>query len=202
MKRRVSASNKNRWADHYTQKAKKEDYPARSIYKLQEIQQKTQLIRRGNRVLDLGCSPGSWLIYAARLIGESGQAVGIDLRPITTKLPRNASAHVGDLMNLSEELHNILGDGYDVVLSDMAPDTTGNKALDAIRSAGLAEAALSIACERLVRGGMFVCKIFQGSDFGPFVEKVRVEFDNVKIFKPKSSRKASKEIFVIGLRKT
>ncbi|AOY58563.1 MULTISPECIES: RlmE family RNA methyltransferase [Desulfococcus] len=202
MKRRVSTSDKNRWADHYTQKARKENYPARSVYKLQEIQQKTRLIRKGNRVLDLGCAPGSWLIYAARLIGESGQAVGIDLKPVTTKLPSNASAHIGDLMNLSETLHDMPGAPFDVVLSDMAPDTTGNKTLDAIRSAGLAESALSIACKHLVKGGMFACKIFQGSDFDPFVENVRREFDTVRIFKPKSSRKASKEIFVIGLGKT
>lgn len=201
MKRRVSKSDKNRWADHYTRKAQKEDYPARSVYKLQEIQQKTQLIRKGDRVLDLGCSPGSWLIYAAKLIGESGRAVGVDLKPVTAKLPPNASVHTGDLLNMTDELRETLGDGYNVVLSDMAPDTTGNKTLDAIRSAGLAETALHVACEHLVKGGMFACKIFQGSDFDPFVKMVNAEFDKTKIFKPKSSRKASKEIFVIGLGK-
>ena len=201
MKRRVSKSNKNRWADHYTRKAQKENYPARSVYKLQEIQQKTQLIRKGDRVLDLGCAPGSWLIYAAKLIGENGRAVGIDLKPVTAKLPPNASAHTGDLLNITDELRETLGERYHVVLSDMAPDTSGNKTLDAIRSAGLAETALYVACERLVKGGVFACKIFQGSDFDPFVKRVNAEFDKTKLFKPKSSRKASKEIFVIGIGK-
>lgn len=201
MKRRISKSDKNRWADHYTRKAQKEDYPARSVYKLQEIQQKTQLIRKGDRVLDLGCSPGSWLIYAAKLIGETGKAVGVDLKPVTAKLPSNASAYTGDLMNMTDALRETIGDRFNVVLSDMAPDTTGNKALDAIRSAGLAETALHVACTLLVKGGMFACKIFQGSDFDPFVKMVNTEFDKTKIFKPKSSRKASKEIFVIGLGK-
>lgn len=201
MKLRVSKTDKNRWADHYTRKARKEDYPARSVYKLQEIQQKTQLIRKGDRVLDLGCSPGSWLIHAAKLVGESGRAVGVDLKPVTAKLPPNASAHIGDLLSMTDGLRETLGDRYDVVLSDMAPDTTGNKNVDAIRSAGLAETAFHVACERLVKGGMFVCKIFQGSDFDPFVKMVNAEFDKTKIFKPKSSRKASKEIFVIGLGK-
>ncbi|WP_373499869.1 RlmE family RNA methyltransferase [Desulfococcus sp.] len=201
MKQRVSKSDQNRWADHYTRKAQKEDYPARSVYKLQEIQQKTGLLQRGDRVLDLGCSPGSWLLYAAQVIGESGRAVGVDLKPVTVKLPPNALACIGDLTNLDGGLREAMGGGYNAVLSDMAPDTTGSKNVDAVRSAGLAEAALYIACERLVKGGVFACKIFQGSDFDSFVNRVRIEFDKVKIFKPKSSRKASKEIYVIGLGK-
>ncbi len=201
MKRRVLKSDDNRWADHYTRKAQKENYPARSIYKLEEIQQKTGLIQKGDRVLDLGCAPGSWLMYAAKIIGDSGRAVGVDLKPVTVKLPQQASAHTGDLLNMTDDLRAVLGGRYNVVLSDMAPDTTGNKNLDAIRSAGLAETALHIACARLVKGGMFACKIFQGSDFEPFVKMVHAEFEKTKIFKPKSSRKASKEIFVIGIGK-
>jgi 23S rRNA (uridine2552-2'-O)-methyltransferase len=199
MKRRVSKSDKNRWADHYTRKARKEDYPARSVYKLQEIQKKTGLIRKGNRVLDLGCAPGSWLVYAAKLVGPEGRVVGVDLKPVTIALPPNAAAHVGDLLNPTDAIASAMEGRFNVVLSDMAPATTGNKALDAIRSAGLAESALHIACERLAAGGMFACKIFQGSDFEPFVAAVRAEFEKVKIFKPQSSRKASKEIFVIGM---
>ena len=201
MKQRGSKSDPNRWADHYTRKAQKEDYPARSVYKLQEIQEKTRLLRKGDRVLDLGCSPGSWLLYAAKIVGEGGRVAGVDLKPITTALPPNAKAYIGDLTNLDDELSEVLGTGYNAVLSDMAPDTTGNKNVDAIRSAGLAETALHIACQRLVKGGGFACKIFQGSDFEAFVNQVRAEFVKVKIFKPKSCRKASKEIYVIGFGK-
>ena len=198
MKQRGSKSDPNRWADHYTRKARKEDYPARSVYKLQEIQEKTQLLRKGDRVLDLGCSPGSWLLYAAKVVGEGGRVAGVDLKPVTTALPPNARAYIGDLTNLDDALGEVLGTGYNAVLSDMAPDTTGNKNVDAVRSAGLAETALHIACRCLVRGGGFACKIFQGPDFEAFVNQVRAEFEKVRIFKPKSCRKASKEIYVIG----
>ena len=85
MKRKTGKPNP--WQDHYTRRAQKEHYPARSVYKLEEIQQKHRLIKRGSRVLDLGCSPGSWLLYAAGLTGEKGQVVGIDLKPVTVRVP-------------------------------------------------------------------------------------------------------------------
>jgi 23S rRNA (uridine2552-2'-O)-methyltransferase len=92
-----------------------------------------------------------------------------------------------------------LGNDFNVVLSDMAPATTGHKAVDAARSAGLCEAALAIAQSVLLPGGSFVCKIFQGPDFNQFLDSVRTGFKSQKIFKPRSSRKASKEIYIIGL---
>jgi 23S rRNA (uridine2552-2'-O)-methyltransferase len=190
------SGKRNTWQDHYTRQAKKARYPARSVFKLEEIQQKHRLINKGDKILDLGCSPGSWLLYAAKLTGDRGRVVGIDLKPVTIQSASNIEIINGDVFELDT---GSLGSDFNVVMSDMAPATTGHKAVDAARSAGLSEAALEIARNVLLPGGVFVCKIFQGPDFNQFVDSVRASFDKQKIFKPKSSRKASKEIFVIGL---
>jgi 23S rRNA (uridine2552-2'-O)-methyltransferase len=196
-KMKPPASKKNRsWQDHYTRRAKKEQYPARSVYKLQEIQQKHFLIKKGHKILDLGCSPGSWLLYAARLTGEDGLVVGVDLEPVKIQLPPQVQIITADVFSLEVAS---LGKDFNVVLSDMAPATTGHKAVDAARSFNLCEAALSIAQKVLVPGGHFICKIFQGQDFKQFQETVKAAFSELKIFKPQSSRKASKEIYLIGL---
>ncbi len=192
---------RNPWEDHYARKARKEKYPARSVYKLQEIQDKHRLIQKGNRVLDLGCYPGSWLVYAAQLTGPDGRVIGIDLKTVTEKLPSHARMYTGDILALDAMLTESIGDGFDVVLSDMAPATTGNKNVDAVRSYNLCGAALEVAETRLLPGGSFVCKIFQGPDFNTFINRVKASFKNCKIVKPQSSRKASKEIFIIGLHK-
>lgn len=188
----------NTWADHYTRKAQKENYAARSIYKLQEIQKKTGLIAPGNTVVDLGCAPGSWLQYAAECTGPSGRVVGIDLKPVHLGLPDHATAVVGDIYELTPEIRSLMGDTVHVVISDMAPSTTGISNVDALRSAALCEAALALADTLVAPGGSFVCKIFQGPDFQPFVGKVREIFNKQKTFKPQSTRKQSREIFVIG----
>ena len=193
--KRGSAKHKP-WQDHYSRRAKKDRFPARSVYKLSEIQKKYRLINKGYKVLDLGCYPGSWLLFAAKLTGDKGQVVGIDLRPVTTRV----AAHIKTITVDVQELEPVtIGNDFNVVLSDMAPATTGHKAVDAARSASLCETALSIAQSVLLPGGSFVCKIFQGSDFNQFLESVRNGFGIQKIFKPKSSRKASKEIYVIGM---
>ena len=186
----------NQWQDHYSRQAKKDRFPARSVYKLEEIQKKYQLIKKGHRVLDLGCFPGSWLLYAAKLTGNKGQVVGIDLKPVTIKVASHIKIITADVHELDVER---LGKRFNVVLSDMAPATTGHKAVDAARSASLCEAALSIAQSNLLPGGSFVCKIFQGSDSNQFFNSVRLGFKAQKIYKPTSSRKASKEVYVIGL---
>ena len=195
---RHSAQKNGRWSDHYTQRAKKEKYPARSVYKLQEIQQRFSVIQRGDRVLDLGCAPGSWLLYAARLTTARGSVAGIDLNPVTTPLPGHVAVYTGDILNPDKALVAAIGKGYRVVLSDMAPATTGQKDIDAARSYNLCQAALDIAVNVLLPGGNFVCKIFQGSDYKAFLDLVKIQFKKTKTFKPHSSRKASKEIFVIG----
>ena len=195
-------NKKNKWdQDHYTQKAKKDNYPARSVYKLQEIQQKFTLIKKGDKVLDLGCAPGSWLIYAAETSGPKGSAVGIDLKPVTEGLPSNAKAFEGDILNLDTSIAEAMGNGFNVVLSDMAPATTGMKDVDAMRSFELCSMALNVALERLNPGGNFACKIFQGGPFSEFTGLVKTVFNKHKIFKPDSCRKQSREIFIIGLGK-
>ena len=196
------AANRKRWSDHYTRRAKREHYPARSVYKLQEIQRRYRLIRKSDRVLDLGCSPGSWLLYAAELTTSSGLVAGIDLKPSTVSLPGHVTVYQGDVTAPSDDLLEQIGGSYHVVLSDMAPATTGQKDVDAARSYELCCAALRLADTVLRRGGHFVCKIFQGAEFAEFSTAVKKRFQTEKIYKPRSSRKASKEIYVIGIGKT
>ena len=195
MKRTASKKNKS-WQDHYSRQAKKDQFPARSVYKLAEIQKKHRLIKKGDRVLDLGCAPGAWLLYTAKLTGPKGWVFGVDLKPVSIQLPSHTKIITADVFTLEV---GSLEKGFNVVLSDMAPATTGHKVVDAARSYNLCETALNIAQSILLPGGSFVCKIFQGPDFSLFLDAVRAGFKRLKVFKPQSSRKASKEIYVIGL---
>ncbi len=199
MSRQVSKGRKQ--GDYYTHLAKKEKFPARSVYKLEEIQKKYRILKKENRVLDLGCAPGSWLLYVAGIIGSQGKAVGIDKKPITIKMPNNVTVYQGDISNYKEIFSLSSKEKYNVVLSDMAPDTTGNKFVDTARSFDLCRAALSIAENVLIDRGTFVCKIFQGEDFKNFSESVKSRFNKHKIFKPRTCRKSSKEIYIIGMGK-
>jgi len=201
MKKMGNKNIKNKWADSLTLQAKKENYPARSVFKLKEIQAKFKILKKGGFVLDLGCSPGSWLLYASQCVGNKGAVLGIDLKKIDIKLPENTSSFVGDILDTPEQLMNFAKKGCDVVLSDMAPATTGRKDVDAARSFELCETALNCAIKSLKPQGNFVCKIFQGSEFKEFEKKVKSEFKISKIFKPESCRKASKEIYIIGINK-
>lgn len=198
-----SSNKHNKWDDHYARKAKHEQFPARSVYKLQEIQKKYNLIKKGYSVLDLGCFPGSWLLYAAQLVGETGWVTGLDLKTITIKLPEHVHVITGDVFDFLEinPIKDKIGKQFHVVLSDMAPATTSSKTVDSARSFILCQTALSVAKKNLIAGGSFVCKIFQGEDFQAFISEVRTCFQQQKIFKPKSSRKTSKEIYIIGMGK-
>jgi 23S rRNA (uridine2552-2'-O)-methyltransferase len=193
--------SKNKWRDHYSRRAQKEHYAARSVYKLAEIQKKHRLIKKRDHVLDLGCAPGSWLQFAAEQTGDKGRVLGVDLKPVTIRLPGHVQVVTADINDLFEDTHQLLDTGFSVVLSDMAPATTGNKHADAVRSFVLCETALAVAEKVLRPGGHFVCKIFQGEDFKVFCDSVKKRFAKMHIFKPQSSRKGSKEIFVIGLNK-
>jgi 23S rRNA (uridine2552-2'-O)-methyltransferase len=199
--KRIGSKKHQRWADHYSERAKKERYPARSVYKLKEAQKKYRLIRKGDRVLDLGCSPGSWLLYAAELTGNRGEVLGIDQNAVTISMPAQVKTFTADILTIDGPwIENAtLRNHFNVVLSDMAPATTGNKAVDSARSYRLCEAALNIAQMVLVPGGSFFCKIFQGEEFKRFSDSVRSRFKGHKIFKPQSSRKQSKEIFILGM---
>jgi 23S rRNA (uridine2552-2'-O)-methyltransferase len=198
---RAPSRKKNNWEDHFTRRAKKESFPARSVYKLQEIQRKYKVLKKGNRVLDLGCFPGSWLLYAAEAVGPGGRVFGIDLKKTTVPVPPHVETYTLDLLSGETAFPEEIGRELDAVLSDMAPDTTGSKGVDAARSLRLCEAALSLARERLAPGGSFVCKVFQGDGFSEFIETVKPVFGAYRLFKPESTRKASREIYVIGLDK-
>lgn len=202
-KRRLSkTTNKkpkgNQWEDHLTRKAKAENYPARSVYKLKEIQSKFKVMKPGDTILDLGCAPGSWLLYAAQVTGIKGKVFGIDLKKMDLALPANTLVIQDDILAL--ENHQFLNPDkkFDVILSDMAPATTGRKEVDAFKSYELCCKALTVVKDHLAAGGHFVCKIFQGNDFHHFQKDVKFTFKNCKIFKPDSCRKSSKEIYIIA----
>jgi len=190
------------WHDCYARRAREEGYPARSVYKLEEIQKRFGVLKRGGRVLDLGCCPGSWLLFASRVVGDRGLVVGVDIIPLTLRLPSNVRFVQHDVLAWDEPFLDAIGTNFQTVLSDMAPSTTGSKFVDAQRSLQLSESALTISARVLRPGGSFVCKIFHGSDFKGFSDTVRRSFGRVVHFKPKSSRKASKEIYIVGLGRT
>lgn len=183
--------------DVFHRRAKQQGFAARSVFKLEEIDRKYRLLRRGARVLDLGCRPGSWLQYAARVAGTDGALVGIDRTPLDQPVP-GARIVVGDVFDVSpEELRGEL-EGFDVVLSDMAPDTSGVRSLDQARSEGLFERALEVAELTLVHGGHFVGKLFQGPDWQRLIERARQGFGEVRTMKPAGSRKESIEQYVVA----
>ena len=184
--------------DRFHQKAKREGFAARAVYKLEEIDKRHPVFERGMyRVLDLGCAPGSWLQYAQQQIGDHARLVGLDRGPLQ-RPPAGARIVVGDVMAV--EIAELLGDlpAFDIVLSDMAPDTSGIRHLDQARSETLFERALEIAVAVLAPGGNFVGKLFQGPDFKRLTEAVRARFAVQKTAKPASSRQISIEQYVIG----
>lgn len=186
--------------DQFFKRAKQEGYVARSAFKLEEIDKKHGLFKKGARVLDLGCRPGSWLQYAAKVAGNDAQLVGVDRTPLDFEMP-NCRVIVGDIYDIApSELVGPLGN-FDVVLSDMAPDTSGVRHADQARSEGLFERAMWIAEQTLVRGGHFVGKLFQGPDFQKLIKHAREHFTEVRTVKPESSRKESIEQFVVALSK-
>jgi len=188
--------------DHYFKRAKKEGYPARSVYKLEEAQQKYHFLKKGDRILDLGCQPGSWSMYAAKVVGPAGLVVGIDLhRGKGINMPGGARIKVlqGDIMD--DELIDVVGglcSGFSAVVSDMAPHTTGNKWTDQQQSLNLCRRALQLAVALLQKGGCFYCKVFEGEDFKEYLNEVRGFFGSARVVKPKSSRPESREVFVLA----
>ncbi len=183
--------------DAFYHKAKKEGYAARSVYKLQEIDRRYRLLRRGQKVLDLGCHPGSWLQYAARRVGAGGLVVGVDLRPPTVELPAQARFLQGDLLEMGPEE---LGEGavFDLVLSDAAPKTTGVKGADVARSLELTTAAVELGLAVLRPGGALVAKVFYGKDVDQLIHRIKRAFQMGKAYKPQVTTAGSKEIYLVG----
>ncbi len=191
-----------RFKDYYYFKAKRENYPARSVYKLQEIDRKFSILKRGQKILELGASPGSWLLYSAKRIGKKGLILAADLNNLEIQKPRQVIFIRCDVTSPSEEFISELKkhSPFSLVLSDMAPKTTGIKVRDQALSLELAETAFYYANNYLKKGGSFIVKIFYSEDVVDFKKKMKKYFKEVKIFKPQSSRKESKEIFLIGLK--
>jgi 23S rRNA (uridine2552-2'-O)-methyltransferase len=183
--------------DRFHQKAKKQGFLARAVYKLEELDQQFKLFKAGQRVLDLGCAPGSWLQYARSKVGDSGILVGLDREPLRGDVG-GARIVVGDVLTIDTK--ELLGElsAFDVVLSDMAPDTSGIRSQDQARSEALFERALEIATLLLAPGGNFVGKLFQGPEFKKLSESVRARFELGKTAKPASSRQISIEQYVVG----
>lgn len=184
--------------DFFYYKAKKDKYPARSVYKLEEMDKKYNIIKKGARVLDLGCSPGSWSKYCSSKVGHKGLVAGIDKeKPKVESLP-NMEFLQQDILKLDLNQLKQISPQFDVVLSDLAPSTTGTKEVDQARSLELALAAYDIAVKMLKPGGHFVCKLFQGPDVNKLFKEMRRRFTWTKTAKPSGSRRESFEVYVVG----
>ena len=189
--------------DHYFKKAKQNNFAARSVFKLEEIDQKFKILKPKQMILDLGASPGSWSQYCSQKIGATGKILGVDLKPVTVKLS-NAVFIQADLRDL--KLENIFREHgfvppFDLVISDMAPNTTGIRMTDQARSFDLCELALGISRQFLKKNGHFVCKLFHSDDFTKLRNEIKSDFEQFHAVKPDSTRKISKEIFLVGIRK-
>ncbi len=182
--------------DIYIRKSKTEGYRSRAVYKLIEIDEKFKILNNGISVIDLGAAPGSWLQYISKKIKNS-KIVSIDLRQIE-KIDN--TFHIeGDFTNekYQSQIRNLFKSNVDVVLSDMAANTTGNKNLDSIYTGELCKEAMIFSKKILKQNGKFVSKVFMGSIFNEIISEAKSIFNEVKVFKPKSSKKDSKEIFII-----
>ena len=189
----------NRWDDHYARQARDEKWLARSVYKLQEIDKKYKLIRKGDRLLDLGCYPGSWSQYGIKKVGPEGEVVGIDLtRPDRLSSPNFIFIQDNVLTIDTQWLIRKVGP-RDIVMSDLAPRTTGIRWTDASRSISLAKKALDIALVLLKEKGHFVCKLFEGDDLMAFRSEIITNFGKTQAFRPRATRKRSKEIYLVGM---
>ena len=182
--------------DIYVRQSQIDGYRARSAYKLIEINEKFKILKNGISVIDLGASPGSWSQYIARTV-KSGRLVSIDLKSMEEI--DNTIQIKGDFTkaNSKEKIKGFFKSKIDVIVSDMAVNTTGIKDIDAIYTGELAMEAMNFSKEMLVKEGRFVSKIFLGSSFNEIVALGKKIFKEVKVFKPKSSRKESKESFII-----
>jgi len=186
--------------DHYYLKAKYEGYRSRAAYKLIEINEKFRIFKKGQKVLDLGASPGGWSQVASKRIGNRGKVIAIDKAYISPFKEKNIEILSKDIFD--KNLGTILIDNFgkiDVIISDCAPNISGDYSRDHTTQIYLATRALDLALKILNEKGAFVCKLFQGSDLQDFVSQCRKNFEKTKLFKPKASRKKSAEIYLVSL---
>ena len=187
--------------DPYVAQAKRDGYRSRAAYKLIEIDQRYHFLRAGQRIIDLGAAPGGWSQIAAKKVGVEagkGKVVGIDLLPIDPLA--GVTFEVLDFLGdeAPDRLKALLGGQADVVLSDMAANTTGHKKTDHIRIVALAEMAVDFACEVLADGGVFLAKVFQGGTEGDLLKRLKTNFAAVHHVKPNASRAGSAELYVLA----
>jgi 23S rRNA methylase len=186
--------------DTWYRKAKAEGYRSRAAYKLQELDRQFKLFRLGQRVLDLGCAPGGWLQVAARVVGEQGRVVGIDRLAVAPLDLPNVVVVMGDIQAPESlaRLREALGGHADLVISDMAPDTSGVGFADHARSIELVRAALDVARSQLRPGGALVAKVFEGPDLNPLVAEMRASFGEIRRVRLDTTRKGSRELYLIA----
>lgn len=197
-------SSSRRWMnehlnDEYVKKAQKEGYRCRAVYKLIEITDKNQIITKGDRILDLGAAPGGWSQVAAEIVGKTGQIIASDILPIE-EIP-GVDFLQGDFTEMSvyKALLSLTKDQkMNTVLSDMAPNMSGQLSVDQPKSMYLAELALDMAIKTLTPNGHFLVKVFQGDGFDAYVQIARQTFKRVAIKKPKASRARSKEVYLLA----
>lgn len=188
--------------DFYFKQAKERHFAARSVFKLEEIDQRFKIFRPGQAVLDLGCAPGSWAQYASQKVGDKGFCLGVDLAKVRLALP-NCIFVQGDAFSEETIIPYLKERGIeklDVVMSDMAPKTTGVRIQDQQRSYDLCVRALDVAAVWLKPHGTFVAKFFQSGMFEDYMKLMRANFERVELLRPKSTRRASYEIYIIGMR--
>lgn len=185
--------------DYWTQKAFSEEYPARSVYKLKEMDEKFSLVKKDQRVLDLGAAPGSWTIYVLRKLDGNGHITAVDLNPLAKDVKGvHLSFFQGDMF--SPEIQKAVREKgpYNTVICDAAPPTTGNRTVDTARSAGIAELAMYYAEEYLLKGGNFAVKVFQGGEEQQLLKKLKALFTTARAFKPEACRRESFETYLVG----
>ena len=185
--------------DEYVKKAQKEGYRSRAVFKLIEIIDKKHIIKKGDKVLDLGAAPGGWSQVVSKIVGQTGQVIASDILPIEEI--SGVDFLQGDFTESSvyEKLLNMTkGQKINTVLSDMAPNMSGQLSVDQPKSMNLAELSLDMAIMTLIPNGHFVVKVFQGEGFDAYVQIVRQTFKKVVIKKPKASRPRSKEVYLLA----
>lgn len=196
------AANSYEKPDFWSRKAFQEGFPARSVYKLKEMNEKFKLIPRGGTVLDLGASPGSWTLYLLRTLSGDSKIVACDLNPLSSDVKADNLVFIqGDLNDAGVRQKIREAGAYDTVVCDAAPLTTGNKIVDTARSSQLVEMAIWYAEKMLKPGGNFCVKMFQNGDQQAALKKMREIFTTAKGFKPEACRSESFETYLVGLKK-
>ena len=189
---------RGRWNDHFSIRAREEGWKARSVYKLMEMDNKWRLFRKGQKVLDLGCYPGSWSQYALERVGSKGEVIGIDIRHPTGINYKNFRFIEADVSRLDMDWLREEISPRDIVLSDLAPNTTGIRWRDSHFSIQLGKIALEISKVLLKRDGIFICKIFEGEEAPGFRKEISSYFKKIKDFRPVAVRSGSYERYIIG----